>query len=97
MRGLLVLIVCLVGCSPDDRVDPDKRTTPGGIFTATCTATADCACQDQEGGDALCERDSTQLQCLASRCSIACEHTSECTALFGAGVICGAGNSCLRN
>jgi hypothetical protein len=94
-RSLVFVLLC-AGCGPDERVDRDKRDTPGGIFGATCTATTDCGCHDEEGEDTFCDRESTQLQCLASRCSITCARNSDCTALFGTGATCSGGNYCLR-
>lgn len=96
VKGALFTLLFVVGCGPDERVDRDVRDTPGGIFQATCTATVDCGCHDEAGDDTYCERESTQLQCLASRCSIACARNSDCTALFGAGVTCSTAKYCLR-
>jgi hypothetical protein len=99
---IAVLLLVVAACGPDERVNPNKRTTPGGAFQATCGATSDCGCFD-EADDAFCARpDSDQLQCLGfgggSKCTFSCQRNTDCTAIFGTGATCnvGAGGACQR-
>jgi hypothetical protein len=85
MRAVVLAIVMLVSCGPDERIDGDVRDTPGGGFGSSCITTADCGCYAL-GDDPLCEGESMQLQCmpsgLASTCTAACDRDGDCQAIF---------------
>jgi hypothetical protein len=90
---IAVVLVLLVGCGPDDRVNPNMRDTPGGAFQSTCSASSDCGCYDDAGDDAFCARgDSDQLQRIGfgggSKCSFTCQRNTDCTPIFGATAKC---------